>query len=290
MISASFTVLQGLNTVPDDGQIRGTCCEMPFTLSHPLAVVPLRRTGLVYSALIIGSMSPDFEYMLRPFEDTLPLNLDSHASHTFTGLFAICLPASLAWLWLWHELLKRPLLELAPESHRLRLAPLTGEFSFGPWRRFLLICVSILIGAATHMIWDSFTHSWGWPVQHWAFLQDRVSLLGISSKPVHRWLQHGSGILGLLALTLIYLQWIRHATPAKDDRGRIPPSTRVRLLLIGAAIALICGMTFAWFRSPPAKLDHIRGFVVRTAVVAMAMTVMQAILFALWFRCRALRP
>ena len=43
---------------------------MPCTFSHPLAVVPLRRLcpeRLNFTALIIGSMSPDFGYYIGKF-------------------------------------------------------------------------------------------------------------------------------------------------------------------------------------------------------------------------------
>ncbi|MGB0583208.1 MAG: DUF4184 family protein [Limisphaerales bacterium] len=257
---------------------------MPFTLSHPLAVIPLRRTGLVFSAMVIGCMSPDFEYMLRPLERALPLNFDSHASHTLTGLCAICLPTSLVLLWLWHELLKGPLLELAPESHRLRLLPLADEFSFGPGRRFLTVCMSILVGALTHVIWDSFTHSWGWPVQQAPMLQRMISVPGIAPLPAYRCLQHASTVFGFLAVLLVYVHWFWHAKPAEASAGKIPESRRLQLLLGGGAIALVSGLFFSWMRFPLTDPENFRGFVVRTAVVGMAASVVQATLFALWFR------
>lgn len=38
---------------------------MPFTLSHPAAVIPLSRVKwLVPSAVLMGSMAPDFPYFL----------------------------------------------------------------------------------------------------------------------------------------------------------------------------------------------------------------------------------
>ena len=278
-----------MNRIRFDVLIPETGGQMPFTLSHPLAVIPLRRTGLVFSAMVVGCMSPDFEYMLRPLERSLPLNFDSHASHTLMGLVGICLPTSLFLLWLWHELLKRPLLELAPESHRLRLLPLVGEFSFGPSRRFILICLSVLVGAATHVAWDSFTHSWGWPVRQMPWLQERVSLPGIAPLPGYRCLQHASTLLGFFALLLIYGFWFRRTAPVAGPAGTIPPPRRVQLLIIGGTIALVCGLTFSWLRFPLTDPENFRGFVVRTAVIAMATTIVQATLFALWFRFRKLR-
>ncbi|SEF46838.1 protein of unknown function [Flavobacterium urumqiense] len=39
---------------------------MPFTFSHPAIILPfLKNKKLSATALIIGSMSPDFEYFFR---------------------------------------------------------------------------------------------------------------------------------------------------------------------------------------------------------------------------------
>ncbi len=62
---------------------------MPFTLAHPAAAAPLRRFGLVLSALVVGSMAPDFPYFLPG----LP---QDKFGHTLAGVFWFCVPAGLA--------------------------------------------------------------------------------------------------------------------------------------------------------------------------------------------------
>ncbi|RKZ85433.1 MAG: hypothetical protein DRR19_16380 [Candidatus Parabeggiatoa sp. nov. 1] len=61
---------------------------MPFTLSHPAAAVPLARGGLVLSALVVGSMSPDFLYFLC-------LSTQYQFGHTFIGVFVFDIPTGL---------------------------------------------------------------------------------------------------------------------------------------------------------------------------------------------------
>src|SRR3954469_17106149 len=64
---------------------------MPYTLSHPLAVVPIRRYSpipLSFAALVMGSMSPDFGYFVEQFDIAA-------FAHTIPGTFAVCLPSSL---------------------------------------------------------------------------------------------------------------------------------------------------------------------------------------------------
>ena len=105
--------------------------NLPFTLAHPAAVLPLRRI-LVFSALVVGSMAPDFHYFLglRPHD---------HFSHSIRGAFIFCLPVGLAVLWLFQHVMKLPLISLAPERHQERLARFAAAFRWGPASRFALI-------------------------------------------------------------------------------------------------------------------------------------------------------
>ena len=252
---------------------------MPFTLSHPLAVVPFVRGRLIFSALVVGSMSPDFEYFLR-------LRQDGHVSHTIAGIFTICLPSGLVVLWLWHELLKRPLLELLPEEHRVRLCARARDFSFGPVRRFLCVCASLVIGTVTHIAWDSLTHGWGMPVHGITALEVRVALPGLSAMPVYRYLQHASSLLGLCGLLGIYVMWFRNAKKFTSTAGLILPQNRTRFLAVGTGVAITIGAVVAARRFPLSDPENLRGFVVRSAVVSISALTAQALVFALWFRRR----
>ena len=64
---------------------------MPFTVSHAAAVLPLHRLSkhkLPLSALMIGSMAPDFGYFFTREAGRL-------LTHSFSGLFIFALPAGL---------------------------------------------------------------------------------------------------------------------------------------------------------------------------------------------------
>ena len=129
---------------------------MPFTISHAAAAIPFRRTRLVLSALIVGTMAPDFEYFMHG-------RIIGRLSHNLQGAFEFCLPASLIVLAVFHWILKRPVVALLPNSVQRRIV--FRDFDFWPLSRFLLICASILIGIATHLVWDNFTHSGRWAVE-----------------------------------------------------------------------------------------------------------------------------
>src|SRR5882757_2416325 len=102
---------------------------MPFTLSHPAAVIPIRRYGIL-SALVVGSLAPDILYFIPRVHHS------GAYGHTLPGLFFFCLPLGLAALWLFHTFLKRPLISLFPASHQMRLLPAAEGFSFFPLGRF----------------------------------------------------------------------------------------------------------------------------------------------------------
>ena len=147
---------------------------MPFTISHAAAAIPFRRTKLVLSALVIGCMAPDFEYFLHA-------GMYGRESHNVRGALEFALPATLILLVVFHALLKRPIVALLPRVIQERVV--LQQFKFRPFSRFLLILASALIGIATHLLWDSFTHADGWAVRHFVWLR-RTGSCGIPPPPV----------------------------------------------------------------------------------------------------------
>ena len=120
---------------------------MPFTLSHAAAALPLRRLNLVWSAFVIGSMAPDFPYIVG--------NVAYRSwGHDFPGVIEFTLPASIFALWLFHAAIKRPVTTLLPSGVQRRLSRQLGDFKFGGPGRFAAILFSVVLGIATHLVWD----------------------------------------------------------------------------------------------------------------------------------------
>src|SRR6476660_6269644 len=113
---------------------------MPFTLAHPVAVLPfVRRLRLDTTCLVIGAMAPDFEYFARGEQV-------STISHTLRGLLIWNLPATLLLALAWHLWVKQTVLLVAPGGFARRAAPLFARPS-GP---VLACAISAVLGAATH--------------------------------------------------------------------------------------------------------------------------------------------
>ncbi|WP_165966764.1 DUF4184 family protein [Actinomadura sp. 7K507] len=178
---------------------------MPFTLSHPAAVLPLARGPLVPSALVIGSLAPDIPYYLY-------ISGVRDMTHRPLGVVTVDVAIGLIVFAVWHLLGKRPLAALAPARLRERL-PVSAPVSWA-WA-----VPSLAIGAATHVLWDALTHSGVAEVL--PGLAESVG--GIT---LYLWLQVGSGAVGLVVIALWLARWARTAPPVplpvEPARGRMP--------------------------------------------------------------------
>lgn len=160
---------------------------MPYTLSHTLTALPitlLTKHRIPMAALMVGSMSPDFPYLLA----LAPVNAPGHS---LLGVLEYCVAPSLFVLALWYRWLERPLLNLLRLPRR--------EIVFGVWA-YCMILIGILLGAYSHVLWDATSHIDGVFVAGSEFWQHRF--FGI---PLFKWNQYTSGALGLLALAIWYL-------------------------------------------------------------------------------------
>ena len=193
-----------------------------MTAAHPLAVLPLRETRLDWTCLVIGSMSPDFLYFFQ-------VKLASRFSHTWLGMFVFCLPVTLASAWLFHRLIKRPLVQVVPAALGARLAP----YAERPWQLSGSCVLAALAGTLTHLFWDGFTHYDMWGPQHIAWLRHPLHLPVAGYTYVCRVLQHGSTVVGLIALAII--AW---RTLARTQPRPVAPATLGMRIVWLACIAL----------------------------------------------------
>lgn len=131
---------------------------MPFTFSHPALIIPLlytRRKHQWISAtgLIVGSMAPDCEKFIR-------LKLASAHSHTVASIFYFSCPITLALAFIFHLLVRRPLIAHLPGVLYRRLEKYVAFDWMSYFRRYYWgVLLSAIVGAALHLFWDSFTHN-----------------------------------------------------------------------------------------------------------------------------------
>lgn len=185
---------------------------MPFTFAHPAAAVPLARPLGKYgvlSALVIGSMTPDIAFLL-------PIGVSRAQSHSLAGLLWCDLPLGWACYLVFHLLMKQPMIHLLPPHAFARLR----GFATSEWvlrRRTLLpVLLSVLVGAFTHLLWDSFTHRGSWGVRNFAWLRVHLFTGGGFWFYLYTALQWISSVIGMGLLAWWSLRWVR-ATPLPPD-------------------------------------------------------------------------
>jgi Domain of unknown function (DUF4184) len=221
-------------------------------------------------------MAPDFPYfVLMPHNTGL--------GHTLKGLFAFCLPSGIAVLWLFHAIMKRPLLSVAPDSLRERICD--RPFPFLPLSRFARIAVSIVLGAATHIVWDAFTHRQG-------FIVDDMPALRMSTpfanQPIYNLLQLGSSVVGLAILGWVYMRWLRRTNPCTGSIVQpLPSGLRNFVVSTGVIVSLGFGLGFGFYSARLYSHLWLAAFVVRAIIGTMAAGYATVLLFSLWWHARS---
>lgn len=171
---------------------------MPFTLSHPAIILPLAylpKRWFSLTGLIIGSMTPDFEYFLR-------MKIQSLYSHTISGLFWFDLPLGIVLAFVFHLFVRDTLFDHLPYFAKSRLTVFKSfDWNLYFKQHWFVVGISIVIGAATHLFWDGFTHQHGYFVQAIPELTQTVTLLG-KKVLLFKILQHSSTLIG--AIIIIY--------------------------------------------------------------------------------------
>jgi hypothetical protein len=223
---------------------------MPFTACHAAVAAPLARRGFVLSALVVGSMAPDFEFFLR-------LSLLSRWGHTPDGILLFSLPAGLAALWLFHVVLKAPLMALLPPALQTALAPAAAQFTFGPPRQFARVLLSLLVGSFTHALFDSITHENAPAVQLIPWLRAAVSVPFFPPQPVYHLLQYAFSIgLGFILLRQCILALRRLGVPLMATLFELLTGPAPRILIPLAIPALILGICYGATSVPLAANLH----------------------------------
>lgn len=201
---------------------------MPWTVSHPALVLPLRRFSpqpLDFAALVIGSMTPDLGYYVNNF------SLSTFA-HTVPGLFIACWPTGIVFMLLFY-LFCKPVCYALPMPHRQVLLPLCPGFPASA-RHWAIILLSLLLGAWSHLFWDAFTHEQGWFVERITFLRQHVVQLNTINVQIYLVLQEVSTVVGFVILAVTYWMWLRRQPEMRPDNFQSETRRYLFWLLIAA--------------------------------------------------------
>lgn len=187
---------------------------MPLTPSHAAAAWPVRRLApwLPLDALVLGTMSPDFEYILR-------LRVYGRFGHTPLGLLLFCLPVGLAACALFRVVVRPALVRHLPAGMR----PAAARHAW------LTSAAAVLAGAVTHVVWDGFTHGSADFVVRTPALREAVA----GRVPVYTVLQHLSTLAGAVFIAMWVRAWVRRHPP---EARRYASGERAAAVRVACAI------------------------------------------------------
>jgi hypothetical protein len=209
---------------------------MPFTVSHVAAVLPFmarrrptRPTRLAPAALVIGSMVPDVPWFFTA-------GRGASFMHSLPGLVTVDVALGVVLVVLWRGFLFAPVRDLVPPTIGRRLPePVSIATTRWGWA-----ALGVLVGAATHVVWDDFTHTGRWAVGRISWLHTEHAGLAGS-----QWAQYASGVIGGVVVLACCARLLAQASPA-PDRGWVAHAQRWQALVTVALAGLLGAGYGAW--------------------------------------------
>lgn len=203
---------------------------MPFTLSHAILAPPLAklsRQHLPLAALAIGCMTPDLH---RLFSDG-----NSNLSHQWYAMLYPTLWIGLGFCVLWYGLY-RPVIYafLALKD------PIVSQTAYGMIGWIIRVVLAVLVGIASHLLWDGFTHADFRTLWFHEALSQELHFFSMQM-PLHRVLQLGSSVLSLPILLLM----CRHYVLQHRQQTAIAP-TLLRFCITLLLLSISMGILFTW--------------------------------------------
>jgi hypothetical protein len=253
---------------------------VPLTVSHVAAVVPLMSRGALRRyldpwTLALGSMAPDLTLCVPA------LGLYRHW-HSPTGVLLYSIPVTLALFVFVQWVCRDPITALLPPAAAGKVAALPRP----SWRRLPALAAGAMVGFASHVLWDSFTHSWHARYWDWAWLGAPIA----DGLPVHRALQILSSVVGLGVLAW----WASRGLARREPRA-VPGHLLMRPAVRRAVAAMValsaCAGAVCWpMVIDPPRTPGLMATAVKTIIGAGAGCVVFLVGYAvLWQAARLVR-
>lgn len=188
---------------------------MPFTPAHAVVAIPFARTPLVPAAIAVGAMAPDIPLFFRA-------GLPYDVTHDWLLGPIVGIPLAFVLLLIWRMLLRPAVPHLTPRWFAQRWPQRWSELSDGWWtlwggrraspgRRIgaaALLVAALVLGIATHIFWDSFTHTGRWGGVLFPVLDE-----WFYGNELANWLHYLSSVFGLTTIAIWGLLWLRRQSP-----------------------------------------------------------------------------
>ena len=209
---------------------------MAFTISHAVLAPILNRLSaghLPIAALAIGCMAPDL-YRLFTQQNYIQ-------AHQWSGIFSFSLWIGLAFCFVWYLLYRPVIYAVFGLNHKLQLQSYLSVLKFS-----CSCIIAVLLGIATHLIWDGLTHVDFRTFAFHEFLSQSIALFG-QTYPVHRVLQIGTSAVALPIIVWMCWHYYRHFYQTALVRPR-----KIHFAIVTLFFSLLLGVL--------SVLDYVRYF------------------------------
>jgi Domain of unknown function (DUF4184) len=220
---------------------------MPYTIAHVAAVLPFSRylkSRQLLSAAIVGSMAPDFGIFL-------PVHLSRSETHSLPALVTFILPAGLASYWLFQLVLKPAILAVLPDRPYQIARPFSVPADIGKLMPWFLAAAGILLGALTHLVWDTFTHEGARGMRMLPALDELM--LGARGHQLagQRFLQEISSLVGFAIIFWWVGRAVRRGTAEATGPRALGPRERALWLCLYGLVAVIVAIAAIFLMHDP---------------------------------------
>jgi hypothetical protein len=151
----------------------------------------------------------------------------------------------------------------------------SSNHSLSNWQNLALISISIIIGATTHILWDSFTHPTFWPYRHWHLLSQTLQLPLLGKVECYKLLQHVSTMLGILALIIWWTRLPRASSQKESSKVPLQAWGILVIAILGSVLRASVGGGVL------DKTQDIKTFLAEATVTAITLMWIQLILYGI---------
>jgi hypothetical protein len=224
---------------------------MPFTLAHPAAILPLWRRAprrLSLLGLVLGALVPDLD-LTRHWAIAARPHFDREATflHSPLGILTLGVPAALVLGWVFERYVRRTLPAALPPAWT-RPGP-EGGSSSGVGPGIATFLASVLLGAATHVLWDSCTSAGGLGGKLFPFAKRRLFTVVGMRVTALRMASFGSSALGLALIA-------RAARRPPRPAAFLAPRARGAYWAFAIGATLASGVAFYLFRREASQTPY----------------------------------
>lgn len=261
---------------------------MPYTISHTALVLPFARLlarWRVLSAVVIGAMVPDFGVFS-------PWKLGRFETHSLPALLTFCLPVGLLTYWVFQYLIKPAMAQILPDGPYARWEASAAPLPVASVRQWLLAACGILVGAASHLALDGFTHSSGRGVRLFPALDEPLFDIGHRHIIATRLMQDLGSLVGLVVVIAIVVHALRRGSETAPSTRPLAATARHRWTWAYVIATLLLSVVFYVWGHEPAPSPHRIVAVTYDAAVALLRGLAAALLgvsLALSVRLKTLR-